>query len=99
MRKHLKGIIRLTTSRCSFCGHFSIISLCLHKLFIVVDIDVYFDEDGIYFCDITGHVFWYDLLLPTSDPEYLPADLLVNELSVDWLSNKLYIASFYSQVR
>ena len=62
----------------------------------VSDLDVYYDEDGLYLCDVSGKVHWIDLSAPSPltagfTSEHLPSTLHIQELSVDWLSNKLYI--------
>ena len=62
----------------------------------VSDLDVYYDEDGLYLCDVSGEVHWIDLSAPSPltagfTSEHLPSTLHIQELSVDWLSNKLYI--------
>jgi len=60
--------------------------------------EIYFEKKGLYFSDAIGQLHWLDLSVDWSTALHLQSNLFVTEVSVDWLSNQLYVFTNRSQV-
>jgi len=60
--------------------------------------EIYFEKKCLYFSDAIGQLYWLDLSVDWSTALHLQSNLFVTEVSVDWLSNQLYVFTNRSQV-
>lgn len=76
---------------------------CLYLFYftiIIADVDIHFDGQGVYISDAIGRLYWVDISTNQPVSSQLNAtDLVVNEVSFDWLSRKLYVTSNDYMVR